>query len=74
MNVWVFSVNDEFIVKRNASFYKHRTLDIKTGNMVIELIQGYPRTIPNWTTIQKIGGEWIAEYDGKSYNISDLCR
>jgi len=72
MNVWVFPVNDEFIVKRNASFYKHRALDIKTGNMVIELIEGYPRTIPKWTTIQKIGDEWIAEYEGQRYNISDL--
>ena len=72
MNVWVFPVNDEFIVKRNASFYKHRTLDIKTGNIVVELIEGYQRTIPNWTTIQKIGNEWIAEHDGQIYNISDL--
>ena len=72
MEVWEFCVGNELIVKRHASFHKHSTMDLKTGEMYIELIQGRPIQLPAWESVEKIGDNWIAKYNHQIYNISDL--
>jgi hypothetical protein len=74
MNVWIFPVENQFIVKRNASFHKQTRLDLCTGFPYIELIQGFPAVLPTWEWTQKVGDEWFAGYQGRIYNISDIAN
>ena len=72
MTVWIFLVENRFIVRRNASFYKHRQMDIVTGEFYIHLIEGYPAIMPLWEWIKKIGDDWYAGYNGQLYEINDI--
>jgi len=72
MEVWLFCVRNEFIVKRHASFHKHTTMDVKTGEMYIELIQGQSIQLPAWESVEKIGDEWFGRYNRQLYTITDL--
>ena len=72
MNVWIFPVENWFIVRRNASFYKHRQMDIVTGEFYIHLIEGYPATMPSWEWVKRIGDDWFAGYNGHLYEINDV--
>jgi len=72
MNVWIFPVENRFIVRRNASFYKHRQMDIVTGEFYIHLIEGYPATMPTWEWVKQIGDDWFAGHNGRLYEINDV--
>ena len=72
MEIWVFFVDGMFIAKRDASFYKHTTMDIKTGEDCIELIEGRAISLPKWEWVREINNQWIAKYKDHYYNINDL--